>query len=90
MIDALVGDGGLLAIQRARQDQQDLQGRIDRQAAENARLAEEKRWLETDLSAIEEIARRELGLIRPGEKVFIVRDLPAPPPPERRDDPGAP
>ena len=28
--------------------------------------------------AIEEVARRDLGLIRPGEKVFIVKDLPSP------------
>jgi cell division protein FtsB len=25
--------------------------------------------------AIEEIARRELGLIRPGEKLFIIKDV---------------
>ena len=26
-------------------------------------------------TAIEEIARRELGLIRPGEKLFIIKDV---------------
>ena len=50
-----------------------------RQRAENARLREEVRRLEEDPAAIEEIARRDLGLIRPGEKLFIVKDLPAPP-----------
>ena len=42
---------------------------------ENARLREEARRLREDPAAIEEIARRELGLIKPGEKLFIVRDV---------------
>ena len=37
---------------------------------------EQVRRLTEDPSAIEEIARRELGLIRPGERVFIIKDLP--------------
>ena len=28
-----------------------------------------------DPTAIEEIARRELGFIRPGERLFIIRDV---------------
>ena len=49
---------------------------IARQRAENARLRETARRLREDPSAIEEIARRELGLIKPGERVFIVKDVP--------------
>ncbi len=75
-VDALVGDRGLLARQRARQQHETLVETIERQRAENARLREEVRRLTEDPSAIEEIARREFGLIRPGEKVFIVKDLP--------------
>jgi hypothetical protein len=29
-----------------------------------------------DSSAIEDLARRELGLIKPGEKLFILKDVP--------------
>jgi cell division protein FtsB len=32
------------------------------------------RRLREDPSAIESVARRDLGLIKPGEKVFIVKD----------------
>lgn len=78
MIDALVGDSGLLAVARTRAQHEELAVAIERQRAENARLREDVRRLTEDPSAIEEIARRELGLIRPGEKVFIVRDLPPP------------
>jgi cell division protein FtsB len=80
VIDAMVGDRGLIAMQRARQEYRELAAAISRQRAENAALREEIRRLNDDPSAIEEIARRELGLIRPGEKVFIVRDLPSPKP----------
>jgi cell division protein FtsB len=76
--NAIVGDQGVLAIRRARQQYEQLAATIARERAENARLREEARRLRDDPSAIEEIARRDLGLIRPGEKVFIVKDLPQP------------
>ena len=49
-----------------------------RQRAENQWLREEARRLREDPSAIEEIARRDLGLIKPGEKVFIIKDIEPP------------
>jgi cell division protein FtsB len=73
--DGLVGERGLLAMLRARQKHDELAATIARVRAENARLREEARRLREDPAAIEEIARRELGLIRPGEKVFIVKDI---------------
>jgi cell division protein FtsB len=78
VVDALVGDRGLLAMREARRQHDELAAAIARQRADNARLREEVRRLKEDASAIEEIARRDLGLIRPGERVFIVRDVPAP------------
>jgi cell division protein FtsB len=76
VVDALVGDRGLVAMLRARQEYDELSGTIARQRAENARLRDMVRRLREDPSTIEEIARRELGLIRPGERVFIVEDAP--------------
>ena len=76
--DTLVGDRGLLATWRARREYDELSLAVARQRAENARLWEEARRLKEDPSAIEEVARRELGLIRPGEKVFIIKDVPSP------------
>ena len=63
---------------RARHEYDELTASIARQRAENARLLEEARRLREDPSMIEEIARRELGLIRPGELLFIVKDVPPP------------
>lgn len=96
VVDALVGDRGLLAMLRARKEYDQLAATIAHERAENARLREEARRLTDDPAAIEEIARRELGLIRPGEKVFIVKNVappsqsapragaPPPPPPDQR------
>ena len=41
-------------------------------------LREDARRLREDPAAIEEIARRELGLMSPGEKLFIIRDVEPP------------
>ena len=76
VVDGLVGDRGLLAILRARQEYDAMSATIARQRAENARLREMARRLREDPSAIEEIARRELGLIKPGERLFIIKDVP--------------
>ena len=76
VVDGVVGDRGLLATLRARQQYDALSSAISRQRAENTRLREVARRLREDPSAIEEVARRELGLIKPGERVFIVKDVP--------------
>jgi len=75
VVDALVGDQGLLVMLRARRQHDELAAAIAGQKAENARLREEARRLTEDPAAIEEVARRELGLIRRGETVFIIKDL---------------
>jgi cell division protein FtsB len=77
VVDALVGEKGLLAMMKARQEYRTLEQALLTTRAENARLREEARRLREDPAAIEEIARRELGMLRPGEKLFIVKDVPA-------------
>jgi cell division protein FtsB len=75
IIDAVVGERGLLATWRAR-DQYDAAAQaLDQLRANNDRLRDEVRRLKDDPAAIEELARGELGLMRPGEKVFIIKDL---------------
>ena len=78
VVDAVVGERGLLARRRARYDRERLIAAIARVQGENERLQEVARRLKEDPAAIEEVARRELGMIRPGEKVFIIKDLPSP------------
>ena len=73
--DGVVGERGLLAMMRARHEYEALAATIAHQRADNARLREEARRLLEDPAAVDEIARRELGLIKPGEKVFIIKDV---------------
>ena len=75
VIDALVGDKGLLAMIQARQQYRTLERSLAEVRSENARLREEARRLREDPSAVEDLARRELGLIKPGEKLFIIKDV---------------
>jgi cell division protein FtsB len=77
IIDAIVGEKGLLALMHARAEYERLEADINRVKGENASLRDEARRLREDPDAIEDVARRELGLIKPGETVFIIRDRPA-------------
>ena len=78
LVDAVVGDKGLMTILKARQEYRELESSLERARTENARLREQARRLREDPSAVEEIARRELGLVKPGEKLFIVKDVEPP------------
>ncbi len=66
----------MLAIRMASLQQARLAERIADLRAENDALREKARRLREDLTFIEEVARRELGLIRPGERVFIIHPAP--------------
>ena len=75
VVDALVGDKGFLAMIKVRQEYRMLEQSLDDAKSANAQLREQARRLREDPDAIEEIARRELGLMKPGEKLFIVKDI---------------
>jgi cell division protein FtsB len=74
VIDAIVGEKGLLALLQARRDYAAVERALAQARDENAALREQARRLREDPTAIEEMARRELGLIKPGEKLFIIKD----------------
>jgi cell division protein FtsB len=74
MVNALFGESGYLAGVRARREYQALLGDIVRIRHENQALLGEMRRLERDPAALEEVARREHGLTRPGEVLVIIRD----------------
>ena len=78
LVNALVGDKGLLESMKKRDEYQLLEQSLTRSRVENARLREEARRLREDPAAIEDLARRELGLIKPGERLFILRDIDPP------------
>ena len=73
-LDALVGEKGFVENLKARQQFQALERSLGRLKDDNERLRKDVELLRKDPETIEGIARRELGLMKPGEKLFIVRD----------------
>jgi cell division protein FtsB len=79
VVESLFGSRGLSAMFQARRDYSAAETDLERLRAENARLRAEATRLREDPTAIEEAARRDLGYIAPGEKLFIIHDArPAP------------
>jgi cell division protein FtsB len=82
MVDALIGENGYLATVRARREYDALAEFVTRLRQENDAYVERARRLRGDPAALEDAARRELGFVRPGETLVIIRDArPATPPP---------
>jgi cell division protein FtsB len=73
LVDALVGESGLRETMRARGEYAHAAARLVVMRAENAGLLEHARRLAEDPRTIEAIAREELGVIRPGELLFVVK-----------------
>jgi cell division protein FtsB len=79
----LFGPYGYFSMRRSERQIEQLRLEIDRLDRENHQLTNEIRALQTDPSAIEKVAREDMGLARPGELIFRLPDdpLPATPPP---------
>lgn len=75
VVDAIVGEKGLLSLIKAHRAFEGVQQALIQARRDNAQLREDARRLREDPTAIEELARRELGLIKPGETLFIIRDV---------------
>jgi cell division protein FtsB len=81
IVDALVGDKGLLERIRENQRSRQVAESLENMRRENAHLREQSRRLrEEDPSAIESAARKQLGMIKPGEMLFIIKDTDQPQP----------
>lgn len=74
VLDALVGEKGLIESMRARRLHREVAASLETIRRDNIRLREEARRLKEDPGAIESLAREQLGLIRPGEVLFIIKD----------------
>jgi cell division protein FtsB len=79
-LDALVGEKGFVENLKARQQFQALERGLARLKGDNEQLRKDVELLRKDPDTIEEIARRELGMMKPGEKLFIVKDAEPPKP----------
>lgn len=89
-LSALVGDNGVLALWRLRGEVDVLNREVRALEAENARLARAIDDLRENPAVIERIAREELGLVRPGERVLRFPRSPRPGGPLPASPPTAP
>jgi cell division protein FtsB len=72
-VNALIGERGLSETLRAQRDFNAAVAELSRLQYENATLAEMTRRLQYDAPMIEHVARAELGLIKPGEILVVVK-----------------
>jgi cell division protein FtsB len=78
MVNAVVGENGYLAGLRAQHEYNSVMAKYLELRRENQELKEHARQLRDDPAALEQAARHDLGLIRPGETLVIVKDVGAP------------
>jgi len=74
LVNAVVGENGYLATLRVRQEKAAEEAEVARLRIANAALQDETRRITEDPSALEEAARRALGLMREGETMIVIRD----------------
>jgi cell division protein FtsB len=74
VVNALVGENGYLATAQARREAAEIAAQIEQVVGENQRLRDEIQRLNVDPAALEEAARRDLRLGKPGETMIIIKD----------------
>ena len=74
LVNTFVGENGLLESRAARTEYQLIVRETEHLRLQNQRLRDEARRLREDPSAVEDVARAELGLIAPGEILFYIID----------------
>ncbi len=77
LVNALAGERGLLQMRRARHDYERLAATVSAIRQDNMLLAGQARQLREDPIAIEHLARQDLGLIRAGEIVVVLKTVPS-------------
>lgn len=70
LLQDIFGTHGLIAMRRSQQEAKRVQREINQIDEENRQLQDRVRALKSDPTAIERIAREEMGLARPGEHIF--------------------
>ena len=74
LLDALVGDRGLSRTLRERQELDSAAQSLAALKRDNAGLRAQVHRLQQDPETLEGVARRDLGLIRPGEILVVLKD----------------
>jgi len=76
LVHALFGENGYLATIRAEREYATAEDQLEAVRQETRRLEEAIDRLDHDPAALEEAAREQLRLVKPGEKLLILKDPP--------------
>jgi cell division protein FtsB len=76
LVYSAVGERGLVRLNIMLEQRDELRARVDALQESNVDLAEQISLLRDDPATLEDLARTELGMVRDGETVFILSDLP--------------
>ncbi len=88
VVHNIFGQNGFLAARRQQKELQQLQQHALQLQQDNAQLEKQNQALKSDPEAIERKAREEMHLVKPGEKIYTLRDsLPANPTPPANGQP---
>ncbi len=74
IVHNIFGQNGYLALRRQQQELQTLQQKIEQLKQENEQLDKQIKALKSDPAAIERLAREQMHLVKPGEKVYTLPD----------------
>ena len=79
VVQDIFGTHGVLAMRRSEREAGEIRKEIQKLIEENRQLQDRVKDLKSDPQAIEEIARKEMGLAKPGELIFKLPVKPASP-----------
>ena len=82
VVQDVFGTHGVLAMRRSQREAGEIRKEIQKLNDENRELQDRVKDLKSDPQAIEEIARKEMGLAKPGELIFKLPTKAAPAPSE--------
>lgn len=81
VVQDIFGTHGVLAMRRSQREAGEIRKEIQKLDEENRQLQDRVKDLKSDPQAIEEIARKDMGLAKPGELIFKLPPKPANAPP---------
>jgi cell division protein FtsB len=74
VVNALVGENGYLATMQARRQYEDLTRQLQKITDENRQMKDQIKRLHSDPTELEDAARKDLHMSKPGEKMVIIKD----------------
>jgi cell division protein FtsB len=74
IVHNIFGQNGYLALRRQQKELQTLQQQIEQLKLENEQLDKQIKALKSDPAAIERLAREQMHLVKPGEKIYMLPD----------------